>query len=115
MKHFIIVSLLFVAAFGFAKEQKLTTAIVEKTDNYTITIEFTAMTDEARVYFVTAQSRYEEGFALNRIKDRLEKFLVDTREEHGYYQYKKVRSSETKHNLKKKEITYIEHILFTKK
>ncbi|MGL4987204.1 MAG: hypothetical protein ACRC5H_08740 [Treponemataceae bacterium] len=114
MKQFIVCVCLFVASALFSQEEVLTTAIVEKTDHYTITIEFTPLSNEGRVYFVSPQRRYEEGLALNKIKDRLDRFMKETREEYGYYHYRMMRPSETKHDAKKKETTFIEHVLFTK-
>jgi hypothetical protein len=73
-----------------------------------VKIEFIPVTEEARIYYTCATSLFDQGAAMNTIKDRLATFV----KEKGSYFYTYQKPDETKFDYEAKKTTYISYVRF---
>jgi hypothetical protein len=72
----------------------------------TVKIEFIPLTEEARFFYTCATTLFDQGAAMNTIKERLAKFI----KEKGYNFYTYQRPDETKFDYEAKRTTYISYV-----
>lgn len=89
-------------------EQQQTEVIVEKSKISTITIEFMPSIDEARFIFSCPSTLFEQGEAMNTIKERVMQFT----KERGYFFYTYIRQDVTRYDNEKKIATCTSFIKF---